>query len=50
MHVVIICCPACDDMNFGSNLGLLNKPFFYMTKKSDKNGNIAKTEKVFTMK
>ena len=33
MYIVIICFPVRDVINFEINLGFLNKPFFYMTKK-----------------
>ena len=36
MCIAIVCFPGCDDINFEINRTFLIKPFFYMTKKSDK--------------
>ena len=37
MFIVIICCPACNDITFEIKLSLLIKPFFLHIQKSGKN-------------
>ena len=46
MHIVIICYPVCDVMNFEINLSFLIKPFSYMTKKSWQNCKCFKKKRV----
>ena len=47
---VIICCPVCDVINFETNLSLLIKPFFYISKNQDKNFKIWRTKRAFNVK
>ena len=50
MCIVIICCPACDVINFEINHNFPIKPFFYETKKSGRKCNISRTKRAFNMK
>ena len=45
----MICCPACDVINFEIDLSFLIKPFSYVTKNSDQKSNIIRTEGTFNM-
>ena len=45
--IVIICFPVCDVINFENNISLLNKLFFFMTKKSWQKFYYLKNEKIF---
>ena len=49
MCIAIVCCPL-TVYKFELHLSSLNKPFFYITKKSGKNPNISRTKKLFNMK
>ena len=47
MCIGIICCPACEVMNFEINHGFLINPFFLIPKKSRQNYKYLKNEKIF---
>ena len=50
MCIAIVYFPGCDDINFEINRTFLIKPFFYMTKKSDKILKILRAKRAFQVK
>ena len=49
MHIVIICCPIYEVINFEIKLSFLVNSFFYMTSQ-DRNENTIRMKKVFNIK
>ena len=50
MCIAMICCPVCDVITFEINYNFVIKPFFNISKKSEKNVNNSGMERAFNMK